>query len=489
MMRTVAPFADASATFSSATPDDVAKAEPKSFRWMSKQTAQNLNLFGDCATLVVASALAAKPPGSLFWHWMVFQGMAAGSMLLWTLCSRVLRHYDVWNGRGIGADVALMALQLTAVLTAMALLHRFVPAAAAGSDVARFAFVAVPTMTWLRLSTSWLWRREIPVEHVVVVGIGPLGRHTGHEIHARDERQRVFGYLRFDDERPDDRLPAPILGSARDIEDLLRKHVVSEVYLAGRTQTERAEMQATIRVLERFGIPFALPAAGFRFGRARPEHERAVADGYIHYLSVRRKPVQAALKRFFDIVASAFGLAMLSPLLVAIAVLVRVTSRGPVFFRQERVGLHGRTFRMLKFRSMVVDAEAKRSRLMAANELQGPVFKMKRDPRVTPLGRFIRKYSIDELPQLVNVLRGDMSIVGPRPPIPAEVAQYEAWQRRRLSVRPGITCVWQVSGRNDVSFEEWMYLDMQYIDHWNLAQDFRLILRTVPVVLTGRGAS
>jgi exopolysaccharide biosynthesis polyprenyl glycosylphosphotransferase len=489
MTQLLVPFANACPPFSNATPECAAKAEPASFRRMSKQTAQNLNLFGDCATLVVASALAAKPSGSPFWHWMVFQGMAAGSMLLWTLGSRGLRHYDVWNGRGIGGDVALMALQLTAVLAALALLHRFVPAAATGSDVTRFAFVAVPTMSWLRLSTSWLWRREVPVEHVVVVGVGPLGRYTGQEIHSRHAGQRVFGYLRFDDEPLDDPLAAPVLGRARDIEDLLKTHVVSEVYLAGRTQTERAEMQSAIRVLERFGVPFALPAAGFRFGRARPEHERAVADGYIHYLSVRRKPVQEALKRLFDIVASAAGLLVLSPLFVAVAVLVRVTSRGPVFFRQERVGLHGRTFRMLKFRSMVVDAEARRSRLMTANELRGPVFKMKRDPRVTPLGRFIRKFSIDELPQLVNVLRGEMSVVGPRPPLPAEVARYEAWQRRRLSVRPGITCVWQVSGRNEISFEEWMYLDMQYIDHWSLAQDFQLILRTVPVVLTGKGAS
>ena len=144
---------------------------------------------------------------------------------------------------------------------------------------------------------------------------------------------------------------------------------------------------------------------------------------------------------------------------------------------------------MLKFRSMVVDAEQRKSALAAQNEMTGPVFKIKSDPRITPIGRFIRKYSIDELPQLVNVLRGDMTIVGPRPPVPSEVAQYKPWQRRRLSVRPGLTCIWQVSGRNQITFEEWMYLDMRYIDHWTLLEDLRLIFRTVPVVLTGRGAS
>ncbi|HEX4622064.1 MAG TPA: sugar transferase, partial [Myxococcaceae bacterium] len=146
-------------------------------------------------------------------------------------------------------------------------------------------------------------------------------------------------------------------------------------------------------------------------------------------------------------------------------------------------------FRMLKFRSMVVDAEKLREKLARQNEQSGPVFKMKSDPRVTAVGRFIRKYSIDELPQIINVLRGDMSIVGPRPPLPAEVNQYQAWQRRRLAVRPGLTCIWQVSGRNGISFDEWMYLDIRYIDHWSLAEDFNLVLRTFPVVFSGRGAS
>ena len=144
---------------------------------------------------------------------------------------------------------------------------------------------------------------------------------------------------------------------------------------------------------------------------------------------------------------------------------------------------------MLKFRSMVVNAEELKAELAGLNEQSGPVFKMRNDPRVSTLGRFLRKYSIDELPQLVNVLRGDMSVVGPRPPVVEEVAKYEAWQRRRLSVRPGLTCIWQVSGRSQISFEEWMYLDMQYIDHWSLGQDIGLIFKTIPVVVTGRGAS
>jgi exopolysaccharide biosynthesis polyprenyl glycosylphosphotransferase len=222
------------------------------------------------------------------------------------------------------------------------------------------------------------------------------------------------------------------------------------------------------------GIPFALPAHPFRMDRARPEDSRTAADGYLHFVTHAPAPHQKAVKRLFDIISSATALALLSPLLLTVAVLIKLTSSGPIFFKQKRVGLHGKTFDMLKFRSMVVNAEELKAKLEALNEQTGPVFKMKNDPRITRIGRFIRKYSIDELPQLLNVLRGEMSVVGPRPPVPKEVEKYAAWQRRRLSVRPGLTCIWQVSGRNQISFEEWMYLDMQYIDNWTLLTDLRL---------------
>jgi exopolysaccharide biosynthesis polyprenyl glycosylphosphotransferase len=201
------------------------------------------------------------------------------------------------------------------------------------------------------------------------------------------------------------------------------------------------------------------------------------------------RPYQRSIKRLFDIFASALALLVLSPLLTAVAILIKLTSTGPIFFRQARVGLNGRPFNMFKFRTMVVGADRLKQHLEEKNEQSGPVFKMKNDPRVTPLGRWLRKHSVDELPQLINVLRGDMSVVGPRPPLPSEVALYEGWQRRRLSVRPGLTCIWQVSGRNQISFQEWMFLDMRYIDHWSLSQDLSLILQTFPVVLSGRGAS
>ena len=325
--------------------------------------------------------------------------------------------------------------------------------------------------------------------NVLVLGIGPLGRLTANEIRERHSARQIIGHLRFEGEAPNGRLHEALVGEVGELEKVLRDQVVDEVYVASTAPTHAAAIQAAIQTCERFGEPFALPVCGYRIARAKLANGQAVPDGFLHYLSVKPHPVQVFLKRALDILVAALALIVLSPVLLVTALAVKLTSHGPVLFPQERVGLHGRHFAMLKFRSMVVDAEARLAQLAAANEQTGPVFKMRRDPRVTPVGRIIRKFSIDELPQIVNVLKGDMSIVGPRPPLPSEVGRYEAWQLRRLSVRPGLTCVWQVSGRNAIGFRDWMLLDLQYIDHWSLAEDLSLIVKTVPVVVTGRGAS
>ena len=207
------------------------------------------------------------------------------------------------------------------------------------------------------------------------------------------------------------------------------------------------------------------------------------------FLTFRNTPdnyLALKAKIFIDFIFSLFVLFILSPLLFIIAMVIKL-DKGPVFFLQKRLGLNGRSFMCFKFRTMVVNAESLQESLMSQNEQQGPVFKIKHDPRVTKIGRFLRKTSLDELPQFINVLKGDMAIVGPRPPIPSEVKQYERWQTRRLSMKPGITCIWQVSGRNNIPFEEWMKLDMQYIDTWSLKLDFIILLKTVKVVFTGDG--
>ena len=204
--------------------------------------------------------------------------------------------------------------------------------------------------------------------------------------------------------------------------------------------------------------------------------------------AVRLTRTQAIAKRAFDVVGSAVGLLLLAPVFLVIAVAIKLTTPGPVFFRQGRVGLQRQPFTLLKFRTMVADAELRLAHLLAQNEADGPLFKLRHDPRITRVGRWLRRYSLDELPQLWNVLRGEMSLVGPRPPLPSEVAAYEDWQLDRLEVRPGITGLWQVSGRSDLSFDEYVRLDLFYIENWSLAYDLFMVIKTLPMLIRARGA-
>lgn len=194
------------------------------------------------------------------------------------------------------------------------------------------------------------------------------------------------------------------------------------------------------------------------------------------------------VKRAIDVIGAASLLLLLAPFFFLIAVCIRADSRGPVIFRQTRLGLRGRAFTFYKFRSMCVDAESSRQKILHLSEVSGPIFKMRNDPRITRVGRWLRRYSIDELPQIFHVLKGDMSFVGPRPPLLDEVAKYEDWQLRRLSVLPGITCLWQVSGRSKLSFDDWVRLDLQYIDSRCLLLDIRILIKTIPAVISGDGA-
>jgi exopolysaccharide biosynthesis polyprenyl glycosylphosphotransferase len=412
--------------------------------------------------------------------------------LFWAVESFVVRYYDPWAARSGVEETAMVSLLVLGVASALFFLQVILPAGLVPLRVEHFFLALWPSVLVPRMLVfRKLDLQEMPAEEVLIVGSGAMARCTAEDLEDRPRaRLKVIGYLRFPDEPDVAKVrEAKVLGGADDLEQWLRAIPVSEVYIAGDATRHAQWMQKAIRLCERFGVPFALPAYSFRLERARPAVPSAVPDGYLHYLTHAPRPYQRSLKRLFDIFASATALVVLSPLLVAVAIIIKLTSKGPVFFKQERVGLHGRPFHMFKFRSMVQNAEELREKLQAMNEQSGPVFKIKDDPRITRIGRFIRRYSIDELAQLINVLRGDMSIVGPRPPLPREVAQYEGWQRRRLSVRPGLTCIWQVSGRNQISFQEWMFLDMRYIDHWSLSEDMSLILQTVPVVLMGRGAS
>jgi exopolysaccharide biosynthesis polyprenyl glycosylphosphotransferase len=254
-------------------------------------------------------------------------------------------------------------------------------------------------------------------------------------------------------------------------------------------QTYFSEVEKAILICETEGIEVWLVADFVKTSIARATVDDFHGKPVLVFRTTPDLTWQLICKRLIDIVGASLGLVILGPLIMLpAAIIIRITSPGPIFFRQKRSGLHGRLFTMYKFRSMVNNAEMLRFELENFNEMSGPVFKMKDDPRVTPIGRLMRKTSVDELPQLWNVFLGDMSLVGPRPPIPSEVQQYDPWHRRRLSMKPGLTCLWQVSGRNRINFEQWMKLDLQYIDNWSLWLDLRILFRTIPVVLSGFGA-
>lgn len=261
---------------------------------------------------------------------------------------------------------------------------------------------------------------------------------------------------------------------------------VDEVYLTGDGVGFEA-LKAVAWECERYSVRLSMDA---NFLSVRdPQAELVDFDGWsVLTFSSRHHGAELLGKRVMDVMGALFGLVVLSPIMAAIALAIRMADGGPAVFAQERAGLYGRTFTMYKFRSMVVGAEERLPDLLPYNESDGPVFKLENDPRMTELGAFLRRSSLDELPQLWNVLMGEMSLVGPRPPLPDEVAQYERWQLRRLAMRPGLTCIWQVSGRSNLAWQRWMALDLEYIDNWSLLLDLRLLIRTVPAVLSGEGA-
>jgi len=272
--------------------------------------------------------------------------------------------------------------------------------------------------------------------------------------------------------------------------DFLRQNVVDEVanYLPLRSFYERSSQIAALCEQHGIFMRFDLELFNLKIARARTDELDGTTHITAHSSLLDGWPTM--LKRLLDVVFSFSLLAVLSPLLGAIAILIKLTSTGPVLFRQERMGLNKRRFAMNKFRTMVPNAEKLLPRLEALNEASGPVFKIKNDPRVTPMGRILRRTSLDELPQLFNVLSGDMSLVGPRPlPVRDYEGFNEDWQRRRFSVRPGITCLWQVNGRSNVAFDQWMKLDLQYLDEWSIWLDMKILAQTIPAVMKGSGAA
>lgn len=331
---------------------------------------------------------------------------------------------------------------------------------------------------------------EMNYHRVLIVGTGPRAIKLRNLISSNSEWGiAVIGHLDMDQDLVNKEIGgATVIGTVEDVHEVLRDNVVDEVIVAV-PRNMLSSISKIASACDEEGVELRIMADLFDMGSARIKMDLFAGVPLISFAPVAFDDGSLLLKRLFDITAVILASPIVAPVLLLVALAIKLDDGGPVFFSQERVGLRKRPFRMYKFRSMVTDAEELIKELEAENEAEGPNFKMTNDPRITRVGRFIRKTSLDELPQLINVLLGNMSLVGPRPMSLRDVDLFDrAVQRKRFSVTPGLTCIWQISGRSNLSFEKWLELDLAYIDNWSLELDLRILLKTIPAVVLQKGA-
>ena len=356
-----------------------------------------------------------------------------------------------------------------------------------------FVVLSWPLFAINKMSASWLMRHDRGksnlIKFVLIVGTNDKALKSAHIIDTHPEwGMRVVGFLSNGKKKVGDRISNHVvIGRVDHLDTVLKNNVVDCILFEG-NKDYLSKIDMVVQRCKAEGLDFAFTTSTHieEDGNIFVEHLGGVSMVFLKY--VFQNPTIQFIKRLFDFMASAILIFLCLPLWVVMPILIKVDSPGPILFRQERIGKHGRRFIMYKFRSMVADAEKLLEKVWHLNEMDGPAFKIINDPRLTRIGRFLRKTSLDELPQLFNVLKGDISLVGPRPPIFTEVRQYRPWEKKRLSVKQGITCLWQVSGRNDIRFDEWMKLDLMYIEKWSFALDLKILIKTVPAVLSRRGA-
>jgi exopolysaccharide biosynthesis polyprenyl glycosylphosphotransferase len=353
--------------------------------------------------------------------------------------------------------------------------------------------VVISSRLVLRYFLHHVRRQGYNLRQILIIGTNPRAVEFAKKVESRPE----LGYrlIGFADENwaglgAFQKTGNQLICDLRNLAEFIRTTVIDEVVIALPIRSFYFDAARIATLCEKQGIVLRFLPKIFNLQMARSTAEDVAGDSLLTLYTGSLDGWPVFLKRALDVAVSLILLVLLAPLFALTVVLIKWTSLGPVFFRQERLGVNKRRFWIFKFRTMVPDAEQKIAELEALNEVSGPVFKIRNDPRITPVGKFLRKTSIDELPQLLNVLKGDMSLVGPRP---LPVRDYEGfdrdWHRRRFSVRPGITCLWQVNGRSSIPFEKWMELDMQYIDEWSLWLDIKILAGTIPAVLKGSGAA
>jgi exopolysaccharide biosynthesis polyprenyl glycosylphosphotransferase len=333
-----------------------------------------------------------------------------------------------------------------------------------------------------------LYRLGLGETRLLVVGSGRLGKMVMQHIAASPNLgYAIVGFLHDMNEPPNDFGRFKMLGTLDDIGLVIRSMQVDEVIIALPSNMHQYAIRS-VKMCERLGTSFKLIPDLYEMSLSRIDMEAIEGIPLIGIKQASLNTAQRFITRLVDVSLSIIMLLLGSPLWLCIALAVKLTSSGPIILKQTRIGLGGKPFKVYKFRSMYRDADQRLAYLIPHNEAQGPLFKMKEDPRITPVGRFLRRTSLDEFPQLINVLNGEMSLVGPRPPLPEEVALYEDWQKGRLAIKPGLTGLWQVRGRSDLSFDEGVLMDLYYIENWSLRLYFQILLRTIPAVLFSRGA-
>ncbi len=430
-------------------------------------------------------------PGSEPLPALLVVGLTAS--LVWPL---VIEHLGLYASQRRTALPRLFVRLCTAAIVATSVVTACGVIVSAPVAPVFFALYGGTQLAWLTVSRVAPFavlrafrRRGRNYRNILMVGSGPRAREATGLLEEHPEwGLRIIGYADDGDSAVDEALGDRPIYQLVDLPELFRNEVIDEVVVAC-PRAMLLDLEPAVRLCAEVGVPFTLLSDLFGDYVPPPRVERLGALPALSFAPVHHSEIKLWIKRGFDAAVAGLLLVAASPILAIAAVAIKLSSPGPVFFRQVRCGLNGRRFEMIKLRTMRQDAEHLKEELAHLNEVSGPVFKMSHDPRITRVGRVLRRWSIDELPQLWNVFRGDMSLVGPRPPIPKEVDQYAHFERRRLSMRPGLTCLWQVSGRSTIGFDEWVQLDVRYIDSWSLTNDFKILLRTIPAVLKGTGAS
>jgi len=438
-------------------------------------------------------------------HWFGLHGIYpfsaylpvfAAIVVLIPLLGYLLNAYqqvELKRPRDIATDaVKMVALGMLALFTGMFFFQSQYVSRGLLLVFVALQFVLLAGSRWTLLAAgAWLRTRPENRRHFVIVG---ASRSAGELASLLEEGANLgLELLAFACVGPEPPvIPAALRRSypvmpVEKLSELLHSHVVDEVLFAvGRE--ELAGLESLMQQCEQEGIHMRMQLDFLPQGFNHMFVEHLGQIPLLSFASSPQNDFALAFKRLVDLTVAALSLVILSPLFVVLALLIKLTSRGPVFYCQTRCGLGGRRFQLLKFRSMVANADQLLPQLEKFNERDGPAFKMRNDPRCTRVGRWMRVLSLDELPQLWNVLLGHMSLVGPRPPLPEEVDQYQPWQRRRLRMRPGMTCLWALEGRSQLRFDNWVRLDLLYIDNWSVWLDFKILLKTIPAVLSGRGA-